>query len=114
MSVATLSDPSTRAAQNSWYLYFSKDPMHGPDGNVRAVIEVVSGEMCSGDGGPSHARRRVFIADKEIRDVLEEHWIGLPLYIEEMADESFQELIDAGTIIPIVRCESNAMTTRTL
>jgi hypothetical protein len=105
MSDATLNDPPRRATQNSWYLYFSKDPMHGPNGHVRAVIEIISGETYS-DGGPAHARRRAFIASDEVRDVLEEHWIGLPLYIEEMTDEAFQEMINNGTVIPIIQREA--------
>ncbi|MGE5700829.1 MAG: hypothetical protein ACM3VU_00270 [Arthrospira platensis] len=102
MSDATLNDPPTRATQNSWYLYFGKEPMHGPNGHVRAVIEVVSDETYS-EGGPVHARRRAFIAGDEVRDVPQEHWIGLPLYVEEMSDESFQKLIDDRTLIPIVQ-----------
>jgi hypothetical protein len=106
VSGITLNDPQARASENIWYLYFSKDRMHGSDGNVRAVIEVVSGETYSGDGGPAHARRRAFIAGNEVRDVPQEHWLGLPLDIEEMSDESFQGLIDDRTLIPIVQRDS--------
>jgi hypothetical protein len=109
MSDATLSDPRVRAAQNHWYLYFSRDPAYGPDGHVRAVIEESCDEIWSGDDGPTRARRRVYLDVVSLRDFprptiqseLAAH-DGLDWAIEnEMSDEQFQELVDNGTIIPI-------------
>jgi|SRR5665213_3234566 len=109
MSDATLSDPQARAAQNRWYLYFSRDPMHGQHGHVRAVIEEVCDEIWSGDGGPTRARRTVFLDAVTLRDtprpaITTEYaaFDGLDWTVEnEMSDEEFRALIADGTIIPI-------------
>ncbi len=109
MSEATLSDPNVRAAQNRWYLYFDSDPMHGPAGCVRAVIEEICDEIFSGDGGPTRQRRNVYLDAGTVRDMptprrSEERaaYDGLDWRIEnEMDDDEFLGLIDSGTIIPI-------------
>lgn len=105
MSDATLSDPRVRAAHNHWYLYYTRDSL-APPGEARAVIEEVCDEQ---DGEPRRAVRRVYLHANYVRDAPRP-----PITAEsachdrfdrrierDISDEEFQELIDAGTIIPI-------------
>jgi hypothetical protein len=105
----TLNDPQVRATKNRWYLYFSRDPMYGDDGRVRAVIEEVGDEMLNGDGGPKRHRRTVYLEAGDVaampaklNDEESAAYDGLDKRIEnELDDAAFQRLIDDGTIIPI-------------
>lgn len=109
MSEATWNDPRVRAAENRWYIYFSTDPMYGPKGHVRAVIEEVWDEILNGDGGPKRHARNVYLEVSDVatmpakrNDEDEAAYDGLDKRIEnEMDDAAFQALIDDGTIIPI-------------
>ena len=105
MSDATLSDPRARAAQNRWYLYYTRDSL-APQGEVRAVIEELCDEQ---DTDPRRAVRRVYLHADYVRDAPRPPITAesachdrLDRRIErDMSDEEFMELIDAGTIIPI-------------
>jgi hypothetical protein len=103
MSQKTLNDPRARAARNDWYLYHDPNP---PFAAVRAIVEVVSDETYSGDGGVTRAARRVFIGSNEVRDVPKEYWDRLALDIEEMSDPAFRQMVERGQLIRLGSCDT--------